>query len=118
MKKIITLVVIMLVSFTAMAQKKKAKANNNNDDCYIEAATATYNLTDENVVKLNDLLAERSEQRTSIKKKARKSEITKEEAKTESKAVNQSYFKSFADLTGKSKKEIMIFEKETRKTCR
>ena len=115
MKKIITLVAIMLISFSATAQKKKAKANNN--DCYMEAATATFNLTDENVAKLNDLLTERSEQRTSIKKKARKSEITKEEAKTESKAVNQAYFKGFADLTGKSKKDIMSFEKEAKKKC-
>lgn len=115
MKKIITLVAILLITFSATAQKKKAKANNN--DCYMEAATATFNLTDEHVAQLKDLLAERSEQRMSVKKKARQSEITKEEAKTESKAVNQSYFKSFADLTGKSKKEIMSFEKETKKKC-
>ncbi|MBU2929872.1 hypothetical protein [Winogradskyella psychrotolerans] len=115
MKKIITLVAVVLITFSATAQKKKAKGNDNT--CYLEAAAATFELSEENIAKLNDLLTERLEKRGDVKKKARKSEITKEEAKTESKVINQTYFKSFADLAGKPKKEIMIFEKATKKKC-
>ena len=116
MKKIITLVAIMLISFSATAQKKKKKKGGNND-CYIEAAVSTFSLSEENKAKLVDFIAERNKQRATIKQKVKSSEIAKEDVKKEMKAVNQGYFKNFADLTGKPKKEIMVFEKETKGKC-
>ncbi|MBU2939194.1 hypothetical protein KO494_06550 [Lacinutrix sp. C3R15] len=117
MKKIITLLAIMLITFSATSQNKKAKRNNNNNDCYIETAINTFELSQDDKAKLSDLLAERLKQRASVRRKIKKSEISKEEGKTEIKAINQTYFKSFADLTGTPKKEIMSFEKETKKKC-
>ncbi|MDO6597932.1 hypothetical protein Q4512_13480 [Oceanihabitans sp. 2_MG-2023] len=115
MKKIITLVAIMLITFSATSQNKKAKGNNN--DCYIETAVTTFKLSEENKTKLSDLLTERLEQRAAVRRKIKRSEVSKEEGKSKTKTINQTYFKSFADLTGKPKKEIMSFEKETKKKC-
>ncbi|MDA9335952.1 hypothetical protein N9Q89_07380 [Flavobacteriaceae bacterium] len=116
MKKILTLVAIMLITFSATAQKKKKK--NNNNDCYIETAVTTFNLSEADIVKLNELIAERTEHRAEVRRKIKRSEVSKEDGKTEAKTVNQTYFKKLAQLTGKSKKEIMVFEKETRQNCR
>ena len=116
MKKFIVVMSIMLIAFSATAQKKKGKKGNNND-CYLSEAVATFNLSEEDKAELNDLLTENLQKRAAVRKAARAEEITKDEVKSKNRANNQAYFKKFADLTGKSKKEVMEFEKETRKKC-
>lgn len=116
MKKIITVVSIMLIALSASSQNKKA--NRSNNDCYLQTAATTFNLSEDNKVKLSNLLTEKLEERTSIIKKIKTSEVSKEEGKTQLRALNQTYFKNLAALTGKSKKEIMSFEKETKDNCK
>ncbi|MGJ8592753.1 MAG: hypothetical protein ACSHXF_09410 [Aquaticitalea sp.] len=116
MKKIITLVAVLLITVSATSQNKKAKANDN--DCYLEMAAITFKLSDDSKAKLNDLLTARLEQSSAIKKKIKSSEISKEEGKKQAKTVNQTYYKNVADLTGKSKQEVMSFEKEAKSKCK
>uniref|UniRef100_UPI004048B7A8 hypothetical protein n=1 Tax=Mariniflexile sp. TaxID=1979402 RepID=UPI004048B7A8 len=116
MKKIIVVLSVMLITLSVTAQKKKGKGGNN--DCYLSTAVATFNLSEENKVKLNDLFTEKLNELASIKKKIKATEISKEEGKSKSKDINQTYFKNLADLTGKSKKEVMSFEKDTKSKCK
>ena len=121
MKKIITLVVLMLFTFSVTAQKEEAQKTQKDDfqKCYLEAAEATFNLAAENIDKLFiKFLDEKLGHRTEVRKKIKSGELTKEEGKTQMKEVNQRYFKSVAILTDKTKTEIMAFEKKTNKKCR
>ena len=112
MKNIIT-VFLMLVALSVTAQKK----NNPAIDCYLTTATLTFNLSEESKDKLNEALIEKFKERRIVSRKVKAEEISKDEEKTQKKASNQKYFKAFAIIAGKSKKEIMVFEKETRKKC-
>lgn len=118
MTRNLIVVLIMLIAFSASSQNKKKKRATGANDCYLEAAVATFDLSEEDKEKLNTLFINRLEERASIRQKAKSSKITKEEAKAQSKAMNQKYFNNVADLIGKPKKEIMAFEKETKTKCR
>lgn len=115
MKKNLIVMAVMLITLSVTAQKKKGKGGNN--DCYLATAVETFNLSEEKKATLNELLKDRLENRAKIRKQVRASEISKDDVKGEMSKVNQNYFNKVATLTGKSKKEVMVFEKETRKKC-
>ncbi|MDO6737750.1 hypothetical protein [Wenyingzhuangia sp. 2_MG-2023] len=115
MKKIIILFSILFVGISTNAQKKKANPSN---DCYVDTATAQFNLSENNKVTLNKFLAEREKDRAAVLKKLRATEITKQYARTQMRAINQKYFTSLSNLTAESKKVVMEFEKEVRKKCK
>jgi hypothetical protein len=115
MKKILTLVFVMCIALSATAQKKKKGASN---DCYLTEATSTFNLSEDKKSELNNLLTQNLKDRAAIKKSTRSNEITKEEAKTKSRAINRKYASNFAKLAGKSKKEIYAFLKAVRGKCK
>lgn len=116
MNRVITIAVIMLISLSASSQSKKAKRTNN--DCYLQIAVTTFNLSKSNKEKLNSLLTKRQEEQASVRKKIKSKEISKDEAKPRLRRINQTYFKKVADLTGKPKKEVMVFEKTAKDKCR
>ncbi|MDB2385241.1 hypothetical protein N9V96_02085 [Polaribacter sp.] len=114
MKKIITVIAIGLMTLSATAQNKKKGASN---ECYLTEAASTFDLSEDKKNELNILLIEVNKERASIKRSARTEEITKEEAKTKSRAINRKYAGDFAKLAGKSKKEVNTFIKEVRGKC-
>ena len=116
MKKIKTLVAVMLITFSVTAQKKQ---KDDFQECYLAAAEITFNLAADKKDQLFiKFLEEKLEHRAEIRKNIKSEEISKEEVKAKMKVVNQRYFKSVAILTDKTKKEIMAFEKKTNKKCR
>ena len=104
----------MLAAVSVTAQKKKANSFN---DCYLSSAVSTFNLSEESKAKLSDALTEKLDENRNIVQQVKSKEISKEDAKTQSRANNQKYFTALASITGKSKKEVMDFEKSTKEKC-
>lgn len=114
MKKLITVVALMLITVSANSQEKKG----DNKDCYVQNATATFSLSDDKVEKLKDLIKEKDKAGDVIRTKGKANEISGDEVKNQMRANNRGYFNNMTKLTGKSKKEVMTFEKEVHKKCK
>ncbi|WP_405603992.1 hypothetical protein [Polaribacter sp. Asnod1-A03] len=116
MKKVLSIVFILFITVSLSAQKKKKKTANN--DCYLTEATKTFDLSDDEKNDLNELLVKASKDRAAIKKSVRAGEITKDQVKGKTRAINRKYFADLGKLTGKSKKEVMVFVKEVGGKCK
>lgn len=115
MKKYIFIAAVMFIGFAANAQKRTAAEKN---ECYIESATSTFDLSEEKKEELTTLLTEKEESRADIFQKIKKGEMSKDEGKKQAKGLNRGYINKFTKLVGKPKKEVIAFMKEVGKNCR
>lgn len=115
MKKIAIVVCVLLLTITVNAQKKNKTTPKK---CYVATVSETYTLEKDKQTQLGDLYSSYLKQNRNLGRAFKAEKITKEEMKAKRKPIRNKYFKNFAALVDKDKKELMKFDKETRRNCK
>ena len=114
MKKLSLVLMVFFIALTINAQKKKETPVN---DCYIETAVSVLGLNENQKQTLVDAFYTRARKTGELNKKLKTGQLTKEQKASEQQVVNNEYVKILMNLTGKKRKELNAFDKETKKKC-